>query len=130
MLFWFLFNSYVSGLFREMKQRNSKTENELFSQFNRNQVYLEPYSNLSNYLQLLGHSIENARLIDVFTEQSSLVFTVLLNKEDVLKVEISNRDESESEVLESFSLKEFKIGLSQIDQIKLAVGLGEIRGKT
>ena len=130
MLFWFLFNSYVSGLFREMKQGNSKTESELFSQFNRNQVYLEPYSNLSNYLQLLGQSIENARLIDVFTEQSSLVFTVLLNKEDVLKVEISNRDESESEVLESFSLKEFKIGLSQIDQIKLAVGLGEIRGKT
>ena len=113
-----------------MKQRNSKTEIELFSQFSRNQVYLEPNSNLSNYLQLLGHSIENARLIDVFTEQSSLVFTVLLNKEEVLKVEISNSDESENEVLESFSLKEFKIGLSQIDQIKLAVGLGEICGKT
>jgi hypothetical protein len=121
---------YVSGLFREMKQRNSKTESELLSQFTRNQVYLEPNSNLSNYLQLLGHSIEKARLIDVFTEQSSLVFTVLLNKEEVLKVEISNRDESENEVLESFSLKEFKFGLSQINQIKLAVGLGEICGKT
>ena len=110
--------------------RNSKTENEFREEINRNQIYLAQTSNLTNFLQSLGYDIADAQVIEAFPEQNSMIFTVLLNRETVLKIEISNSDKSDCEVLERLSLKEFKVGLSQSGQIKLAVGLSEISDKT
>jgi len=108
-----------------MKLIGSKTEKEL-----REQLIKSHYSlfNDKSKLGLLNAlkdfiDIKSAYIIDWIPEQGEDIYTILINTDIIVIVELDRLNLHLEPVLNTISINEFKKGLSKIHQIKLAVAI-------
>lgn len=79
--------------------------------------------NFLNLLKINFKEMKTAYVINWTPEQGEDLYTLLINLDIIVKIEISRINQNENPIIEVFRLQEFQKGLSKLFQIKLAVAM-------
>lgn len=109
-----------------MKLIGSKQEQDFRKELEGSNIVLAQDSKaqkILNELRATFGDVKTAYILNWTPEQAEDIFTILINLDKIVKVEISRINESEVPIIESFHIKNYQKGLSKVFQIKLAVAL-------
>lgn len=112
-----------------MKLIGSKTEREFIEQFK----LLDPLlrksaSPLRIVLESLGYNVSKGVILECIPEQVEDCYLVLIDTEQLIQIEIP-RDKDMLPICERIDLKAYRINLSKINQIRLAVAQDIVKQK-
>jgi len=104
----------------------SKTEQEFRDTLIKSHTALFKGNSYETLLQVLKTNfpqMKTAYFIKHIPEQGEDLYTILVDLDTIAKIEISRYSEDEEPIVEINSINDFKIGISRVEQIKLAVAL-------
>ena len=105
-----------------MKLIGSKTETEFRdSLIISHNHYLSSDSDLKSYLRTQNIPFGNAYILNVIPDQTSDYFLILISGSKVITVEIDKYDTSNNNIQNSIEFKQYLVGLSKGEQIKVFV---------
>lgn len=109
-----------------MKLGNTKTERELRKQMTASKEALlfdNSRARLRKVIRSHYADFESGCVLEWIPGQGEDIFVVLVNGAKVMSVELDRFDDSEVPIIESYSIAEYRKGLKQMNQIKLAIAL-------
>ncbi len=105
-----------------MKLTGSKTESDFREELVRSNAHLrKPEARLHQVLEQHGHSTESAYLLRWVPEESTDIYTVLIEGSYLVSVELDKHDHSVEPVIEKFEMADYQQGLRKMYRIQLAV---------
>jgi hypothetical protein len=110
----------------EMKLIGSKTEQEIKEQLmlsKRSLFYEEEGKRLRNVLQQNFPLMTTAYILHLIPEQGEDIYKVLINDSLIVDVELDKHNHNIAPIINSEPVSKYKLGLSKINQIKLAVAI-------
>ncbi len=87
-------------------------------------------SKLGKALETKGYKTANAYVLHWTPEQLENIYIVLVEGAILVRVEINKFDNTSSPTFENLSIKEYKHGLSRVNQVRLAVAEELANAKT
>lgn len=109
-----------------MRLTGSKTEQEFRDALIKSHTELFQGNSYKRLLQLLKTNfpeMKTAYFIRHIPEQGEDLYTMLIDFNIIVKIEISRYCEDEKPIVEISSINDFKKGISRVEQIKLAVAI-------
>ena len=109
-----------------MRLTGSKTEYEFRDALIKSHTELfqgNSYKRLLKVLKINFPEMKTAYFIRHIPEQGEDLYTMLVNLDTIVKIEISRYSEDEKPIVEISSINDFKIGIKRVERIKLAVAL-------
>lgn len=104
----------------------SKTEQEFRKQLLHSHEYLFVRKSNQKVLDVLNAYFPNmktAYIIDQVPEQGEDIYTILIDTDYIIRVEIERRNLTAEPIIQTIGLNDYKYGLSKVKQIKLAVAI-------
>ncbi len=86
--------------------------------------------NILNTLRKLLKDMNSAYIIDGIPDQEEDFYTILINTDRIVKVEVKRESKSVVSVDNPINWSEYKKGLSKINQVKLAVAIDLAKNAT
>ncbi|THF82776.1 hypothetical protein E6C55_06500 [Cohnella fermenti] len=83
---------------------------------------------LLSAIKKFNPNLRTAYVLNWIPEQEEDIYTILIDGELVLRVEITRHDAQSEPLVSSQPINEYKKGLSKMNQIKLAVALDLVKG--
>ncbi|KZN57702.1 hypothetical protein N473_26710 [Pseudoalteromonas luteoviolacea CPMOR-1] len=113
-----------------MKLIGSKMELDFREELITSRNSFKSSSSLKRVLESNGHSTANAIVLHHTPDQTEDIYLVLINGSYIISVELDRYDQSVPPILELIELKEYKHGLSRMNQVRLLVAQDILSGQT
>lgn len=109
-----------------MRLTGSKTEKEFRDLLIKSHKELfegNLYEELLQVLKTNFPAMKTAYFIRHIPEQGEDLYTMLVNLDTIVKIEINRYENDEKPIVEILGINDFMIGISKIEQIKLAIAV-------
>lgn len=113
-----------------MKLIGSKMEQDFREELIKSRQSFSSNSRLKLALESSGHSTENAIVLNWIPDQGEDEYQVLIDGSYLVSVEIDRLNQNSPPILHRTELKQYMVGLSKMNQVKLLVAQNLTSEKT